>query len=205
MKRLILGSLVHGLPALVVLGLFVIGHKAATPDLSALEALRETRSSAARPTDPATDEGRAQDATFLAGEAPFSAEGSAATAVEPTATSGREGTAALSPVYRYFTFESPFAGNADARGSLFTMEIALTTWQSPLVADLFLGRLLERQPTLRGLILAEIADVQANDLRSAEARAALAGRLREMLNDHLVERGEGAAISEVIIVSFVIT
>lgn len=212
MKKILILFATRVLPGIVVLAAFAAGHATIAPDISALETFRAERAAMAEAAEnapettsenvtTASEEGNAPDATA---RAPAATDTANSDAVEKEGE-GEGAGVNLPPVYRYFAFEAPFAGNADARGSLFTMEIALSTWQSPLVADLFLARLQELQPTMRSLILSEIADVAASDLREIEARAAFCLRLREILTAYLVEKGGNADIVEVIITSFVIT
>jgi flagellar basal body-associated protein FliL len=99
----------------------------------------------------------------------------------------------------------PFAGNAQGTSSLFSMEITLATWQSPLVADLYLEKLLELQPSMRSLILAEMSEITAAELRSVDRRTAFVSQLRDVLNTYLEKSGTRPDIEEVIITSFVIT
>lgn len=215
MKKILILFATRVLPGIVVLAAFAAGHATIAPDISALETFRAERAAMAEAAENAPEttsesettarqEGNAPNAPDATARAPAATDIADSDAVEKEGE-GEGAGVNLPPVYRYFAFEAPFAGNADARGSLFTMEIALSTWQSPLVADLFLARLQELQPTMRSLILSEIADVAASDLREIEARAAFCLRLREILNAYLVEKGGNADIVEVIITSFVIT
>ena len=229
MKQIALGIAVHGLPGAAILGAFVAGHAAIAPDLSALETFRADRAAAAETTTETAAADTAVAAGMAAGAAlaptlgagaqtnpatAMAVGGAALGAATPEATqpqadattdAAADPTLNLPPVMRYFSFDAPFAGNAGPGSSLFTMELSLTTWQSPLVADLFLAKLAEIQPTLRGLILAELAEVSASDLRNMQTRTEFAARLRDILNLHLSEIGADPAIEAVIVTSFVIT
>ena len=228
MKQVLLAIAVYALPGTLVLGIFIGGHAAVAPDLGALEDFRTTRAETlavmqtATPSNIAITTVAASVASAAMGGYPvdpISAEAAPVqtapvqtTPTQPSAAAtndagdGAEGEAiTLPPVYRYFSFDMPFAGNAQGTSSLFSMEITLATWQSPLVADLYLEKLLELQPSMRSLILAEMSEITAAELRSVDRRTAFVSQLRDVLNTYLEKSGTRPDIEEVIITSFVIT
>ncbi|MGA0715603.1 MAG: flagellar basal body-associated FliL family protein, partial [Gemmobacter sp.] len=111
----------------------------------------------------------------------------------------------IPPDYRYFSFASPFAGNAREGSAMYSIELSVNVFMPPMFADVVILRLQENEMKLRGAVMDVLGDVAAEDLRDVPARADLVARIRDAMNALLVSEGYEPDIREVVITSFVIT
>ena len=111
----------------------------------------------------------------------------------------------IPPSYRYFSFSTPFAGNAREGAGMYSIELSVNVFMPPMFADVVILRLQENEMKLRGAVMDVLADVAAEDLRDVASRAELVARIRDAMNARLVSEGFEPDIREVVITSFVIT
>ncbi len=226
MKALLGKVLVYVLPGFVVLGAFIGGHAAVGPRedhllpylernaqlLPEAELTAPDAAAAAAAVASGAPAASAATAATVLGAAAVPAEGAAAAGAEaaPDAAADErvqvdEQGNIIPPRYRYFSFASPFAGNAREGASMYSIELSLNVFLAPMFADVVILRLQEREMTLRGVVMDVLGEVSAEDLRDVPARAALTARIRDALNARLVSEGFEPDIREVVITSFVVT
>jgi len=228
MKALLGKMLIYVLPGFVVLGAFIGGHAAVGPRADHLQPFRD-RTAQLLPEAEVTAPDAAVAAAAVAGGAPAASAATAATALgaaalpaEGAPAEGAVDAAApdaaadariqrdeqgtiIPPRYRYFSFSTPFAGNAREGVGLYSIELSVNVFMPPMFADIVILRLQENEMKLRGAVMDVLADVAAEDLRDVASRAALVARIRDALNARLVSEGFEPDIREVVITSFVVT
>ena len=110
------------------------------------------------------------------------------------------------PVHRYFAFPAPFISNLHNSRKLLTIELALSTLQSPLAADGFVEDLRKFEPILRDRILNFLITKEPDNLKTRQDRERLADEIREEMNDALDidEDSENKGITDVHILKLVV-
>jgi|GEM_PF-747645 len=228
MKALLGKMLIYVLPGFVVLGAFIGGHAAVGPRADHLQPFRD-RTAQLLPEAEVTAPDAAVAAAAVAGGAPAASAATAATALgaaalpaEGAPAEGAVDAAApdaaadariqrdeqgniIPPRYRYFSFSTPFAGNAREGAGMYSIELSVNVFMPPMFADVVILRLQENEMKLRGAVMDVLADVAAEDLRDVASRAELVARIRDAMNARLVSEGFEPDIREVVITSFVIT
>ena len=228
MKALLGKMLIYVLPGFVVLGAFIGGHAAVGPRADHLQPFRD-RTAQLLPEAEVTAPDAAVAAAAVAGGAPAASAATAATALGAAAVPAEgapaEGAAdaaapdaaadariqrdeqgnIIPPRYHYFSFSTPFAGNAREGAGMYSIELSVNVFMPPMFADVVILRLQENEMKLRGAVMDVLADVAAEDLRDVASRAELVARIRDAMNARLVSEGFEPDIREVVINSFVIT
>ena len=110
------------------------------------------------------------------------------------------------PVHRYFAFPAPFISNLHNSRKLLTIELALSTLQSPLTADSFVEDLSKFEPILRDRILNFLITKKPDNLKTRQDRERLADEIRAEMNDALDidEDSENKGITDVHILKLVV-
>ena len=110
------------------------------------------------------------------------------------------------PVHRYFAFPAPFISNLHNSRQLLTIELALSTLQSPLTADGFVEDLRKFEPILRDRILNFLITKEPDNLKTRQDREQLADEIRAEMNDALDidEDSENKGITDVHILKLVV-
>jgi len=110
------------------------------------------------------------------------------------------------PVHRYFAFPAPFISNLHNSRKLLTIELALATLQSPLVADGFVEDLRKFEPVLRNRILNFLITQEPDKLKTRQDRERLADEIRAQMNDALDidEDSDNDGITDVYILKLVV-
>ena len=110
------------------------------------------------------------------------------------------------PVHRYFAFPAPFISNLHNSRKLLTIELALSTLQSPLTADGFVEDLRKFEPVLRDRILNFLITKEPDNLKTRQDRERLADEIRAEMNDVLdiEEDSENKGITDVHILKLVV-
>ena len=178
MKTLGINAALYGLPAVVTLAAFSVGHMSIKPEQDRLappEALVEEQ----RDAPPEED---------AAEEVPDD--------VDPML---------LVPGYQYYPYPAAIVGNVPGSNSLFSFEIAVSIYETPLNSNGLIDILEEREPQLRPLILAEAVGLNDEVLLSYEGRIQLAETIKETINMYLVKWGYDPFIHAVEFTSFIIT
>ncbi len=179
MKTLAINAALYGLPAVVTFAAFSLGHMSIKPEQDRLappEALVEEQLEVAPEEEEATD------------EVPDD--------VGPTL---------LVPGYQYYPYPAAIVGNVPGSNSLFSFEIAVSIYETPLNSNGLIDILEEREPQLRPLILAEAVGLNEEVLLSYEGRIQLAETIKETINMYLVKWGYDPFIHAVEFTSFIIT
>ena len=110
------------------------------------------------------------------------------------------------PVHRYFAFPAPFISNLHNSHKLLTIELALSTLQSPLTADSFIEDLRKFEPILRDRILNFLITKEPDNLKTRQDRERLADEIRAEMNHALDidEDSENKGITDVHILKLVV-
>ena len=110
------------------------------------------------------------------------------------------------PVHRYFAFPAPFISNLHNSRKLLTIELALSTLQSPLTADSFVEDLRKFEPVLRDRILDYLITKEPDNLKTRQDRERLADEIRAEMNDalNIDEDSENKGITDVHILKMVV-
>jgi flagellar basal body-associated protein FliL len=189
------------LPGTLVIAAFALGHL--TIAQTEIVIPRAADAAAGQPAA-AGQEGDGTQGAEADPDAPALTEAEQA-ALAAAAAAGNPNAMLLPPVYKYFQFVQPFAGNIDGDGRLFSIEIALSTFQNPILADQFVVTVEAMSAQMRPVVLAELVDVSRDSVLTIEGRAQLAETIRQALNAYLESKGERPAIAEVVISSFIVT
>ena len=110
------------------------------------------------------------------------------------------------PVHRYFAFPAPFISNLHNSRKLLTIELALSTLQSPLTADGFVEDLRKFEPVLRDRILNFLITQEPDKLKTRQDRERLADEIRAQMNDVLDidKQSDNGGITDVYILKLVV-
>jgi flagellar basal body-associated protein FliL len=191
----------YGLPGVLVLAAFGLGHLTITKTEVVIP--RAADAALEQTAEAGTEGEGAVDAQVGEAGAPLTEAEQAAIAA--AAAAGNPNAMLLPPVYKYYQFVQPFAGNIDGDGRLFSIEIALSTFQNPILADQFVVTLETMSAQMRPVVLGVLVDVSRDSVLTIEGRARLAETIRQALNAYLESKGERPAIAEVVISSFIVT
>lgn len=167
----------------MILGAFAAGHMTIAPETDRLQSYRIENGLIAAPEPDA--------------EAMAEAE---AEEVERGAEGG-----IFRPAYRYFSFVMPFAANLGTTQRLYSIEVSLSMFGSPLVGDVMMLRLPEIEAQLRPVVLEQMQGMTEDEVRDPTTRKALADRIRDALNAEFVRLGENIKIDAAIITSLILT
>ena len=183
LKRLGKG-LLYGGPGAVILGAFAAGHMTIAPETDRLQSYRiENGLIAAPEPEPEPD----AEAEAEAEEVERDAEGQI-----------------IAPAYRYFSFVMPFAANLGTTQRLYSIEVSLSMFGSPLVGDVMMLRLPEIEAQLRPVVLEQMQGMTEDEVRDPTTRDALADRIRDALNAEFVRLGENIEINAAMITSLIL-
>lgn len=111
----------------------------------------------------------------------------------------------IPPAYRYFSFSMPFSGNIGTTSRLFSMEVSVSVFGSPLVGDANILRLQELEVQLRPAILEQMQGMTEDEIRNPAVREQLSLRIRDVLNAALVSLGEDIELNAAMITSVTLT
>lgn len=111
----------------------------------------------------------------------------------------------IPPSYRYFSFMSAFTGNIGDTRRLFSLEISVSIFDTPLRTESMLLRLTDMEAQLRPYVLSVLAGVTEEELRSSDERSKIADRIRDALNAAFQELGEDISLKSAVITSFLLT
>jgi flagellar basal body-associated protein FliL len=183
MKKMALSAALYGAPALITLLVFAAGHSTISPQSDRLDALN--------PPSPPIE-------TEAVPENPENTDASAQATDEA-------GFVLATPGYEYYPYPSTIIGNVPGTNKLFSFEIAVSIFESPLNASNMMTTLEEREPQLRPLILAQAVDLDEETLLSREGRQLLSEKIKTTINDYLERWGYEPFIHSVELTSFLIT
>ena len=189
LKRLLKILLYVG-PALVVLVAFAIGHLMLSPEVDRLKTyqiengLIEPEPAPEPEPDPAPTEDAAAD-----GPAP------------EMMPDGK----IVPPSYRYFSFMTAFTGNVGDTRRLYSLEISVSIFETPMRADGIVLRLTEMESQLRPYVIATLEGITEEQVRSGEERNRIAAEACEALNAAFKDLGEDITLKAAVITNFVLT
>lgn len=99
----------------------------------------------------------------------------------------------------------PFSANLGATDRLYSIEVSLSYFGSPIVGDMMLLRLPEIEAQLRPVVLEQMQGMTEDEVRDPATRNALADRIRDALNAAFVEMDEDIEIDAAMITSVLLT
>jgi len=111
----------------------------------------------------------------------------------------------IPPTYRYFSFAMPFSGNIGSTSRLFSMEVSVSVFGSPLAGDATILRLQELEVQLRPAVLEQMQGMTEDEMRDPAARKELGLRIRDVLNATFVSLGENIELNAAMITSMTLT
>ena len=166
-------------PAGLVLLMFGIGHSFVEVDYSGVyyeETLEEV-------VEPITDEDIA-----LGGDLPEEV--------------GADGLPLLPDKYNYLKIENVFQGRLLDTQELFSLEVAVATYQTNVTADFFIKGIAEIESDLVAEITNMIVDTTAEQLTTVEGRTLITEKIKSALNNYLVEEDFNPDIHFVYIINY---
>ena len=180
MKKMVRSAALYGAPALVTLVVFAAGHSTISPQSDRLDALNPPAPSLEIDAPPENTDASVQ-------------------------ATDEAGFVLATPGYEYYPYPSTIIGNVPGSNKLFSFEIAVSIFASPLNASNMMTTLEEREPQLRPLILAEAVDLEEEVLLTKEGRHLLSENIKATINDYLERWGYEPFIHSVEFTSFLIT
>lgn len=180
MKKVLLSAALYGAPALITLLVFAAGHNTISPQSDRLDALNPPNTPIEIEAPPENTDASAQE-------------------------TDEDGFAIATPGYEYYPYPSTIIGNVPGSNKLFSFEIAVSIFESPLNASSMMTTLEEREPQLRPLILAQAAELNEEVLLSREGRQLLSEKIKTTINDYLERWGYEPFIHSVELTSFLIS
>lgn len=111
----------------------------------------------------------------------------------------------IPPSYRYFSFMSAFTGNIGDTRRLYSLEISVSIFDTPLRTESMMLRLADMEAQLRPYVLGALTGVTEEELRSGDERTKIADRIRDVLNAAFKELGEDITLKSAVITSFLLT
>ena len=173
-------------PAGLVLLMFGIGHSFVEVDYSGVyyeETLEEV-------VEPITDEDIAftDEDIALGGDLPEEV--------------GADGLPLLPDKYNYLKIENVFQGRLLDTQELFSLEVAVATYQTNVTADFFIKGIAEIESDLVAEITNMIVDTTAEQLTTVEGRTLITEKIKSELNNYLVEEDYNPDIHFVYIINY---
>jgi flagellar basal body-associated protein FliL len=151
-------------------------------------------------------------ALFLLGHAFITTEGSGLYVDDESSldyTTGAENQTEQDPTlpqlpnkYNYLKIENVFSGRLDDTDELFSLEVAIVTYQSTIASDFFIESMREKEADLIAEITKVVVDMDHARLSTASGRAILTNEIQEHLNAYLEDEEFDADISEVFITNY---
>ena len=186
LRKIRTGLLYVGPPA-VIFGIFAAGHMTLAPQTNRLETYRIANGLVA-PPEPEAEPDNDPDPM----------------AEDETVKQDGDGSI-IPPAYRYFSFSMPFSGNIGTTSRLFSMEVSVSVFGSPLVGDANILRLQELEVQLRPAVLEQMQGMTEDEIRDPAVREQLSLRIRDVLNATFVSLGENIELNAAMITSVTLT
>ena len=115
---------------------------------------------------------------------------------------GEDGLPILPPKYNYLKIENVFQGRLFDTQELFSLELALATFQANVSADFFIKGIYEIESDLVAEISTIILDTTSQNLSSVEGRKLITDKIMMGLNEYLTEEGFDPDIHYVYIINY---
>ena len=115
---------------------------------------------------------------------------------------GADGLTLLPDKYNYLKIENVFQGRLLDTQELFSLEVAVATYQTNVTADFFIKGIAEIEKDLVAEITNMIVDTTAEQLTTVEGRALITEKIKSELNNYLVEEDYNPDIHFVYIINY---
>ena len=104
--------------------------------------------------------------------------------------------------YNYLKIDQVFQGRLFDTQKLFSLEIAVATYQTNVTADFFIKGIYEIEADLVAKISTLVVDMRSDELTTVEGRKVITDKIMTGLNDYLVEEGYNPDIHYVYIINY---
>lgn len=104
--------------------------------------------------------------------------------------------------YNYLKIENVFLGRLADTGELFSLEVAIVTYQPTVASDFFIESIREKEADLIAEITKVVVDMKYEKLGTVSGREILANDIRKHLNSYLEGEGFDAGIFEAFITNY---
>lgn len=108
----------------------------------------------------------------------------------------------LADKYNYLKIEKVFQGRLLDTQELFSLEVAVATYQTNVTADFFIKGIGEIEADLIAKISTIVVDMRSDELTTVEGRKIITDKIMTGLNDYLVEEGYNPDIHYVYIINY---
>ena len=115
---------------------------------------------------------------------------------------GGDGLALLPDKYNYLKIENVFQGRFFDTQELFSLEIAIATYQTNVTADFFIKGIYEIESNMVSEISNLILDTTNEELTTVEGRKLITNKIMNGLNDYLIKEGFNPDIHYVYIINY---
>ena len=113
-----------------------------------------------------------------------------------------DGNPILADKYNYLKIENIFQGHLSDTKMLFSLEIAIATYQTNVIADFFIKALAEIEADLISVATTILVDTSSAELSTVEGRRLITKKIKEGLNDYLIKEGYNPDIHYVYIINY---
>lgn len=113
-----------------------------------------------------------------------------------------DGNLILADKYNYLKIENIFQGHLLDTGQLFSLEIAIATYQTNVTADFFIKAIAEIESDLVSKVTTLLLDTMGAELTTVAGRSSITDKVKDGLNDYLIEEGYNPDIHYVYIINF---
>ena len=104
--------------------------------------------------------------------------------------------------YNYLKIENVFQGRLSDTDELFSLEIALATYQTNVTADFFIKGLYEIEADLVSEVTTIILDTKSYEITTIEGRRVITQRIMDGLNTYLEKEGYNPDIHYIYIINY---
>ena len=113
-----------------------------------------------------------------------------------------DGNPILVDKYNYLKIENIFRGHLSDTKMLFSLEIAIATYQTNVTADFFIKALSEIEADLISVATTLLVDTSNAELSTVAGRRLITKKVKEGLNDYLINEGYNPDIHYVYIINY---
>jgi flagellar basal body-associated protein FliL len=113
-----------------------------------------------------------------------------------------DGNLILADKYNYLKIENIFQGHLLDTGQLFSLEIAIATYQTNVTADFFIKAIAEIESDLVSKVTTLLLDTMGAELTTVAGRSSITDKVKDCLNDYLIEEGYNPDIHYVYIINY---
>jgi len=113
-----------------------------------------------------------------------------------------DGNPILVDKYNYLKIENIFRGQLSDTKMLFSLEIAVATYQANVTADFFIKALAEIEADVISVVTTLLVDTSSAELSTVAGRRLITKKVKEGLNDYLINEGYNPDIHYVYIINY---